>query len=75
MSRYQVFQYESVRDMQRSWLILDTESHFIARLNGLWLESMTKTDADHMAVLLNWVDSARADSAQRTRSESGGQPT
>jgi hypothetical protein len=56
MGRYAVFEIECEPDTESRWLVLDTQTQFVVRLNGVWLEMLPRDRAEQMAEWLNWLD-------------------
>lgn len=56
MKRYQVYEIETTAQHERYWLVLDSETNRVVRINGTWLEMLLKEEADRLVEWLNCVD-------------------
>jgi len=53
MERYRVHKLDSAPQPEYLWIVIDTETSKVARINGTWLEHLTEFEAERLAADLN----------------------
>ena len=56
MRRYKARQVSPAPRNGFDWLVLDTETEMLVRLNGVWLEYIAEAEAERLLVELNKID-------------------
>ena len=56
MGRFKARQVSPALRVGFDWLVLDTETEMVVRLNGVWLEYVTEDEAERLVAELNMID-------------------
>ena len=65
MGRYKARQVSPAPRKGFDWIVLDTETEMVVRLNGVWLEYLTEAEAERFVVELNKIDFEGRDAARQ----------
>jgi hypothetical protein len=59
MSRYRIKTVDASFDREFPWVVFDSETGMVARINGTWLEFLSEFEAERLAIELNQVEGAQ----------------